>query len=226
MAVTQSSEPAPKHGGLSSQTIVFISLGYGFSLLVNAWIFYRICGGLFNPAVTLALVITRQLPAIRGLVLLPAQILGGVFAALLTSALFDAPISLVNTGLSASTSHTQGLFIETLLTVELLLAVLMLAAEKSRATFLAPVGIGLALFVAEIAGINATGASLNPARSFGPALVSGEWGREHWVYWAGPGLGAVLTALFYGYLKGLKYEDANPGQDNEGEEIAIGTERV
>jgi len=162
----------------------------------------------------------------RGLVLLPAQMLGGVFAALLTSALFDAPIALVNTGLSPTTTHVQGFFIETLLTVELLLTVLMLAAEKSRATFLAPVGIGLALFVAELAGINATGASLNPARSFGPALVSGQWGKEHWVYWAGPGLGAVLTALFYGYLKGLKYEEANPGQDTHGEEVAVGTERV
>lgn len=52
MAVTQASEPGPKNGGLGSQTIVFISLGYGFSLLVNAWIFYRVCGGLFNPAVS------------------------------------------------------------------------------------------------------------------------------------------------------------------------------
>lgn len=170
--------------------------------------------------------ITRQLPAIRGIVLLPAQILGGILAALLASALFTAPISLVNTTLSPTTSKTQGLLIETLLTVELLLAVLMLAAEKSRATFLAPVGIGLALFVAEIAGINATGASLNPARSFGPAVVSGVWGGEHWVYWAGPGLGAVCTAAFYGYLKGMRYEDANPGQDTHGEEVAVGTERV
>jgi len=176
--------------------------------------------------VTLALVVTRQLPAIRGIVLLPAQILGGIFAALLASALFDAPISLVTTALSPSTSHIQGLFIETLLTVELVMTVLMLAAEKSRATFLAPVGIGLALFVAQMAGINATGASLNPARSFGPALVSGQWGKEHWVYWAGPGLGALLTALIYGYLKGLKYEDANPGQDKQGEETSVGTERV
>lgn len=112
-----------------------------------------------------------------------------------------------------------------LLTIELLLAVLMLAAEKSRATFLAPVGIGLALFVAEIAGINYTGASLNPARSFGPALVSGVWGSAHWVYWAGPGAGAVVTSLFYAYLKGLRYERANPGQDVD-QTQAIGTENV
>lgn len=101
----------------------------------------------------------------------------------------------------------------------------MLAAEKSRATFIAPVGIGLALFVAEIAGINYTGASLNPARSFGPAVVSGVW-EKHWVYWAGPGIGAVAAGLLYGYLKGLRYEEANPGQDHTGEEVAIGTERV
>jgi len=53
MAVTQAHEKKhSNHDGLASQTIVFISLGYGFSLLVNAWIFYRVCGGLFNPAVS------------------------------------------------------------------------------------------------------------------------------------------------------------------------------
>jgi len=53
MAVTQNSERLPNYGGLNSETIVFISLGYGFSLLVNAWIFYRVSGGLFNPAVSI-----------------------------------------------------------------------------------------------------------------------------------------------------------------------------
>lgn len=176
--------------------------------------------------VTLALVGTYQLPVIRGLVLLPAQIIGGILAAALANALIDAPISLVNTAPSPATTAMQAFFIEMLLTVELLLAVLMLAAEKSRATYLAPVGIGLALFVAEIAGINYTGASLNPVRSLGPAIVSGEYGSAHWVYWAGPLAGAVVTAFFYGYLKALRYETANPGQDERGVSQAVGTERV
>jgi aquaporin related protein len=89
----------------------------------------------------------------------------------------------------------------------------MLAAEKHRGTFLAPVGIGLALFVAELASVLFTGGSLNPARSFGPDVVTGKFDNTHWVYWIGPFLGAVLAVLFYRFIKMLEYETANPGAD-------------
>jgi aquaporin related protein len=58
----------------------------------------------------------------------------------------------------------------------------MLAKEKHKATFIAPVGIGLALFVAELVGVFYTGGSLNPARSFGPCVVTGIFDKEHWIY--------------------------------------------
>jgi aquaporin related protein len=58
----------------------------------------------------------------------------------------------------------------------------MLANEKHKATFMAPIGIGLALFIAEMVGVYYTGGSLNPARSFGPCVVSGVWDQEHWIY--------------------------------------------
>jgi aquaporin rerated protein, other eukaryote len=91
----------------------------------------------------------------------------------------------------------------------------MLAAEKHRGTFLAPMGIGLALFIAELAGVFWTGGSLNPARSFGPAVIAG-FNSDHWVYWVGPLLGAILAVLFYRLVKTLEYETANPGQDDNG----------
>lgn len=69
------------------------------------------------------------------------------------------------------------------LTCELVFTVLMLAAEKSKDTFMAPIGIGLALFVAEIAGVYYTGASLNPARSFGPCVAARSFNGYHWIYW-------------------------------------------
>lgn len=77
----------------------------------------------------------------------------------------------VRTQLGGGTSIAQGLFIEMFLTALLMLAILLLAAEKNKATFIAPIGIGLALFVAELLGVYYTGGSLNPARSFGPAVV-------------------------------------------------------
>ena len=68
-------------------------------------------------------------------------------------------------------SIPRGLFIEMFLTAKLVFTIFMLAAEKHKATFIAPIGIGLALFIAELPGVYYTGGSLNPARSFGPAVV-------------------------------------------------------
>ena len=101
--------------------------------------------------VTLGMVITGTLPVVRGLLLFPAQLLGGMVSAALVACMFPGPLA-VQTTLTNGTSIAQGLFIEMFLTAELVFTVLMLAAEKSKATFIAPVGIGLALFVAELAG--------------------------------------------------------------------------
>jgi hypothetical protein len=95
--------------------------------------------------------------------------------------------------------------------------IIMLAKEKHRATFIAPVGIGLALFIAELVAVYYTGGSLNPARSFGPAAVAHDFTGSHWIYWVGPFLGSVLAVGFYQLMKILEYEMANPGQDGDAE---------
>ena len=87
----------------------------------------------------------------RGLVLFPAQMLAGIVASAVVAALFPGPLAVMTT-LNNGTSVAQGLFIEMFLTAELLITVLMLAAEKTKATFLAPIGIGGSLFVAELTG--------------------------------------------------------------------------
>ena len=76
----------------------------------------------------------------------------------------------------------QGFFIEMFLTFQLMMMIFMLGVEKHKATFLAPVGIGLTLFVCHVAGIYFTGSSLNPARSFGPDLVTRSFPGYHWLY--------------------------------------------
>jgi hypothetical protein len=77
----------------------------------------------------------------------------------------------------------------------------MLAAEKSKDTFIAPIGIGLSLFVVEIAGVNYSGASVNPARSFGPCVAAADFPGYFWIYFVGPILGALLAAGFYHFVK-------------------------
>ncbi|QDS77824.1 hypothetical protein FKW77_006093 [Venturia effusa] len=234
MVIQQASDSAID-GSSSAQTIVFISLIYGLSLLVNAWGWYRISGGLFNPAVcsfpgfpskdtlidiftqvTLGLCLSGGLPWIRGVILVPFQLFGGLLAAGLVSAMFPGPIDIVQTTLSPHTSKAQGLFIEMILTSLLVFMILMLAAEKTKVTFLAPLGIGLSLFVALLAGGFYTGGSLNPARTLGPAIAARNFTPEHWIYWMGPAMGACLAAGYYRLIKLLHYEEANPDQDSSG----------
>lgn len=135
-----------------------------------------------DPQVTLALCITKNVPWIRGLFLLPAQLLGGIVAAALVRCMLPGPLAVV-TRLAVGTSIAQGIFIEAFGTMLLVFVILMLAAEKHESTPIAPVGIGLALFVAELGTVFYTGGSLNPARSFGPSVAAADFPGYHYVYW-------------------------------------------
>ena len=120
---------------------------------------------LTHGQVTLGMVITGTLPALRGFLLFPAQMLGGMVAAALCSAMFPGPL-IVETVLAPGVSKAQGVFIEMFLTAELVFTVLMLAAEKNKSTFIAPLGIGLALFVAELAGTQLKCYPMRSARKY------------------------------------------------------------
>jgi aquaporin related protein len=133
--------------------------------------------------------------------------------------MFPGDIGAVSTTLAPDVSTAQGLFIEMFLTSLLVITVLMLAVEKSKDTFLAPIGIGIALFVAELAGAYFTGGSLNPARSLGPSVAARSFVGYHWIYWLGPLLGGALAAGYYRFAKMLHYEEANPDQDSAGRQF-------
>ncbi|KAH7347287.1 aquaporin-1 [Plectosphaerella cucumerina] len=200
--------------GFNVNVLMYISLSFGLSLMVNVWIFFRISGGLFNPAVTLGLLLTGGIGAIRAVCLFFAQMLGGMFASVLVNFLFPENFN-VRTTLGGGASLAQGVFIEAILTAELVFCIFMLAKEKHRGTFIAPIGIGLALFIAELVGVQFTGGSLNPARSFGPCVVTATFDREHWIYWVGPMIGSLIAVALYKLFKMLEYEMANPGADGD-----------
>ncbi|KAK5113167.1 hypothetical protein LTR85_010985 [Meristemomyces frigidus] len=216
VANAANSGAATSDGSLSqvpnANTLMYISLAFGFSLAVNAWVFFRISGGLFNPAVTLGMALIGAVTWTRAGLIFIAQILGAMAASGVVSATFPGPMN-VSTTLGGNTSIVQGLFIEMFLTALLVFTIFMLAAEKHKGTFLAPIGIGLSLFVAELAGVYFTGGALNPARAFGPCVVLHTFVGYHWIYWLGPALGALLAVGFYRFVKILEYETANPGQD-------------
>ncbi|KAG8856616.1 hypothetical protein FRB96_006376 [Tulasnella sp. 330] len=193
----------------NTSNLLYIALSFGFSLAVNAWIFFRISGGLFNPAVSLAMALVGALTPLRAALLSISQILGGITGAAIIQALLPGTLN-VRTTLSAGTSVARGLFIEMFMTALLMLAILLLAAEKSKATFIAPVGIGLALFIAELMGVFYTGGSLNPAFSLVNANDA----------WLGPAMGATLAAGFYKFIKYLEYETVM-GPEADGEPIVV-----
>jgi len=127
------------------------------------------------------------------------QLVGAIIASALLLGLTPGPL-LIKTKLGDGTSLVQGVFIEMFCTAILLLAVLMLAAEKSALTPFAPIGISMSLFAVHMFAITFTGASLNPARSFGASCLVG-FGHDHWIYWVGPLAGSCLSVGFYAWLK-------------------------
>jgi aquaporin related protein len=119
--------------GFSPAVLQYIALVFAFSLMVNVWIFFRISGGLFNPAVTFAMLLTRSIGWVKFFLLLVAQLAGGIFSSFLVKVLFPTPLN-VRTTLSADTSLAQGVFIEAVLTAELVFTIFMLAKEKHKGT--------------------------------------------------------------------------------------------
>lgn len=148
-----SNTPMPPDGSPpNTSNLLYTSLCFGFSLTVNVWAFFRVTGGLFNPAVTLALCLTGGMPALRGLMVFPAQLVAGIAAAGLVSCMFPGPPNF-KTRLGGGASISQGLFIEMFLTAQLVFVIIMLAVVKHKSTYLAPVGIGLAFFLCELVGM-------------------------------------------------------------------------
>jgi len=224
-AIAQVANTPPPSGHGSAPdilTILFIALGFGCSVAVNVWLFYRVSGGMFNPAVTLTLYLTGAVPATRGCVVFIAQMLGGIAAAAAVSATLPGPMA-VNVRLGGGCSISQGLFIEMFTTLQLVFSVVMLAAVKHKATFLAPVGIGIALFIGHLLSIYYTGAGINPARAFGPDVVTHSFPGYHWIYWIGPLLGSLVATAFFYLLEAFDWKTANPGQDWDDLEVQMVT---
>lgn len=195
---------------LSTQgtNLVAVALAHGLAIAVMGSALGHISGGAFNPAVTLGLWVTRRLPAMDAVAYVVVQLLAGVVAAFALSMLFDETlqdqVKLGATLLAPGVSPVQGIAIEVLLTFFLVTAIFGTALD-ARGPKLGALLIGLTIAMAVVVGGPMTGASLNPARSLGPALVAGEW-ANHAVYWIGPVLGAVAAALLYDFAFAEKRE--------------------
>jgi aquaporin Z len=184
------------HGGVS---LLGIALAHGLAIAVMVSALGAISGGHFNPAVTCGFVASGRMPVARGLVYLIAQLLGATLAALALVAAYPAgPATIVHLGtpsLAPALSGGAGVLLEALGTF-FLVTVVFGTAVHPAAPRIGGLAIGLTIAMDILAFGALTGAAMNPARAFGPAVVAGAW-RDQWVYWVGPLIGGALAGALY-----------------------------
>lgn len=181
--------------------LVGIAVAHGTVLAVMISALGRISGGHFNPAVTISVLWVNKIELSRAILYVVAQLLGAVAAAgLLRMVIPIAVWQAVHLGapaLGLAVTASQGILLEGVLTAFLVLAVFGTAVDPSGSwNAVAGFGIGTVLVFDILVGGPLTGAAMNPARAFGPALVSWSWGN-HLVYWLGPVLGGIAAASLY-----------------------------
>lgn len=191
--------------GLSTEAILMIALGHGAAIGIMVYAFGHISGAHINPAVTIPMVILRKMSPAEGAGYVGFQVIGAVLASLTLFALL--PGEGMEVGLGAHTgpsdllggSAISGFVAEVIFTFFLVVTIFGVAVHKRAPAGIAGVAIGGMVFLLHVVGVPLTGASMNPARSFAPALVSGTWDFQ-WMYWAAPIIGGIIAAVVMSYL--------------------------
>jgi len=178
-----------------------VSLTFGFTLACLIQALDHISGCHVNPSVTIGMLVARYMSVTRTVAYIIAQTIGGIVGAGILYGITPEE-NRYGMGVSKMNEHlteAQGFGVEVLCTFMLVLTIF--GTTDSRRTDVKgsiSLAIGLAAVCTHLFGIPYTGASLNPARTFGPALVvGGDAWKHHWVYWAGPSVGGALAALVY-----------------------------
>lgn len=184
-------------GALGVGGLVGVALAHGLVVVGFAYAYGHHSGTHINPAVTLGLLVAGEISAAKALGYMATQIVGGTMGAFtLAFVLGDKAGTLGATALAAGVSPVQGVVIEALLTFFLVNAVFNTAVSGKVSNNLAGLAIGFTLVFCILMGGPLTGASLNPARTLGPAIATGDFANL-WVYLVGPFAGAALAAILY-----------------------------
>lgn len=211
---------------------VLISFAIGVTILGAAYALGDVSGGHFNPAVTIAMWVGRRMPARDVLPYIVAQVVGGivgigVVAAIVAGsapantaaqggALASQCYSASNAPASCGFSWGSVFLLEAALTFVFALVILLVTRPESPTKNLAPVAIGLTLMVTNLVAIPVDGASINPARSFAPALLSAGWSSgnwaigQDWLFWIAPIVGGILAGLVAMAFRGASEEKSPP----------------
>jgi len=189
-------------------SLTAIALAHGFCIMIMVYSIGEVSGGHINPAVTWALLFTSKISIVRALVYWQSQFLGAIIgsAILLSLTYTGIQTGMGCHGLNPHLQPGQGFWAEVVFTFIFLFVVFSTAVSPFAGKMaplsgheygpgkLTPFAVGMTIMVLHLVGVPFTGASMNPARSFGPAVVNGCW-KNHWIYWLGPLFGSSLAAL-------------------------------
>ena len=189
------------------ENLLGVALAHGFVVVAFIYAYGHISGTHINPAVTLGLLIAGEIEFVAAIGYWIVQFLGGILGAVLLNTVLPNPgdlgVTILTTeanGGAFTVTATQGLIVEIILTFFLVNAIFNTAVSGKAGNF-AGLAIGLTLIFCILMGGPLTRASFNPARTLGPAIVSGNY-ADIWLYFVGPIIGAILAALLYiGVLK-------------------------
>jgi aquaporin Z len=203
--------------------VILVSFAFGIAVLGAAYALGEISGGHFNPAVTLSMAVNKRMPMADVVPYIVAQLVGAILGISVIAGIVHGNTGAWNSAVSASfgsqcysgnsapCNFSMGsvFLIEVALTFVFVLIIQLITRPESGARNLAPVGIGLTLAVTNLVAIPIDGASINPVRSFAPALVTLATGSgaptwaidQSWIFWVAPILGGLLAAVVEAYLR-------------------------
>ena len=194
--------------GLTIESILMISLGHGAVIALMVYAFGHVSGAHINPAVTIPMMITKKISVADGVGYIVSQVIGGIIATLSLMVILPeigkpvlwgghgGPSELLNN------SVMSGFAVEVILTFFLVVVIFMTAVHKKAPKSVYGASIGGMVFLLHIVGIPLTGASMNPARSFAPAIVTGDAGllEIQWLYWLAPIIGGIIAGVIMNYV--------------------------
>jgi len=182
---------------------------WGFLITVLIFGLRSVSGGHVNPAVTWALMLSRNTPFVVGLLYLVAQVTGAIFGAAILRGVVRTDGFVGAVALGPEVTEGAAFAWESVLTFFWVFTFLCTMVprphdiESHGKHVHSPIPIGLAVFTAHIVGIPFTGCGINPARVLGPAIIADNWDSDHhWLYWVGPVVGSTIASFVFYILYG------------------------
>jgi len=187
-----------QHNATQAVGVTGIAVAHAMAILVGIYAFGHISGGHFNPAVTFGMLVTRRIGLGSAISYWVAQLAGATLGASVLRSAYGGPTEafLGTPVVAAGVTPMMAMSLEAIMAFMLVIVIFGTAVDPRAPKGFAGLAIGLTLVGNILAGGSLTGASFNPARAFGPALMAGHW-QDQWLYWVGPMIGGAAAAVIY-----------------------------